>query len=92
MKNLNCKKSAQFLKALAHPTRLTIMAELIKDKKCVNEIEEILELRQPNISQHLNLLRLYDIVDFEQDGKKKCYFLKNPELIKKLFNILSNTN
>jgi ArsR family transcriptional regulator len=78
---------AQFLKALSHPTRLMIVNELLNKKRCVNDIEEILELKQPNISQHLNLLRLLNIVDFKQDGNKKCYFLSNPELIRDLFRV-----
>ncbi|MHB9126873.1 MAG: ArsR/SmtB family transcription factor, partial [Candidatus Humimicrobiaceae bacterium] len=90
MENFNYKKIAQFLKALSHPTRLLIVQELMKNKKCVNDIEDILELRQPNISQHLNLLRLSNVVDFKQDGNKKCYFLKDPKLIKNLFDILKN--
>lgn len=81
---------AQFFKALSHPTRLMIVNELLNKKRCVNDIEEILELKQPNISQHLNLLRLLNIVDFKQDGNKKCYFLSNPELIRNLFRVAKN--
>ncbi len=90
MEEINYKKTAQFLKALSHPTRLLIVQELMKNKKCVNVIEEILELKQPNISQHLNLLRLSGIVDFEKNGNKKCYFLKDPKLMKNLFDIFKN--
>jgi len=72
------KKIAQFFKVLSHPVRLIIINELLNKKRCVNDIEGILDLKQPNISQHLNLLRLSNIVDFTQDGNKKCYFLKNP--------------
>ncbi|GEM_PF-1609435 len=79
---------SQFFKALAHPTRLMIINELLDRKICVNDIEELLELKQSNISQHLNLLRLLNIVDFIQDGNKKCYFLNNPELIKNLLGVV----
>jgi len=81
---------AQFFKALSHPTMLMIVNELLNKKRCVNDIEEILELKQPNISQHLNLLRLLNIVDFKQDGNKKCYFLSNPELIRDFFRVAKN--
>jgi len=81
---------AQFFKALSHPTRLMIVNELLNKKRCVNDIEEILELKQPNISQHLNLLRLLNIVDFKQDGNKKCYFLNNPELIQDLLRVVKD--
>ncbi len=84
------KTIAQFFKALSHPTRLMIVNELLNKKRCVNDIEEILELKQPNISQHLNLLRLLNIVDFKQDGNKKCYFLNNPELIQDLLRVVKD--
>ena len=83
---------AQFFKALSHPTRLMIVNELLNKKRCVNDIEEMLELKQPNISQHLNLLRLLNIVDFKQDGNKKCYFLNNPELIRDLLRVAKDIN
>jgi len=84
------KMIAQFFKALSHPTRFMIVNELLNKKRCVNDIEELLELKQPNISQHLNLLRLLNIVDFMQDGNKKCYFLNNPKLIKDLLIVVKN--
>ena len=78
---------SQFFKALSHPTRLMIINELLNKKICVNDIEKILELRQSNISQHLSLLRLLNIVDFRKDGNKKCYFLNNKDSIKEILDI-----
>ena len=66
----------------------TYLADIVL--RSPNDIEEILELKQPNISQHLNLLRLLNIVDFMQDGNKKCYFLNNPKLIKDLLRVVKN--
>ncbi len=76
------REKADILKMLAHTTRLMILEELVKGVKCVNDIEELLEVRQPNISQHLAMLRHGGLVDFYQKGKKKCYFLTRPEMIK----------
>jgi len=47
---------ADVLKALAHPTRLQIVAELLKGTKCVTDIQDILPASQANISQHLTVL------------------------------------
>jgi len=91
VKHYKYKIIAQFFKALSHPVRLMIVNELLNKERCVNDIEGILDLKQPNISQHLNLLRLLNIVDFVQDGNKKCYFLKNPELIESLLKIVKGT-
>ena len=88
MKTLNYRRVSNFFKALSHPTRILIVTELSRDKKCVSDIRELLEVNQPNVSQHLSLLRSNDIVDWCQDGKRKCYFLKNPQLIKDIFDIL----
>jgi len=81
---MNLKEKANLLKILAHPTRLMILEELIKGVKCVNDIEELLEVRQPNISQHLAMLRYGGLVDFYQKDKKRCYFLIRKETVKNI--------
>ena len=88
MKTLNYRRVSNFFKALSHPTRILIVTELSRDKKCVSDIRELLEVNQPNVSQHLSSLRSNDIVDWCQEGKRKCYFLKNPQLIKDIFDVL----
>ncbi len=84
----NFKEKAEFLKSIAHPTRLTILHELLKSKKCVTKIESVVKARQPNISQHLAVLKATGVVDYKSEGKQKCYFLCNPEKIKNLFSQL----
>lgn len=66
------------LKVIAHPVRIKILEELAKGVKCVSDFEEFLEISQPNISQHLALLRNCRIIDYYVDGRLKCYFLVDP--------------
>ena len=80
-------KISDFFNTLSHPVRVKIIAELLKGKKCVSDIKDLVNVNQPNVSQHLSLLRLNDIVDWRQEGKRKCYFLKNPKLIKNIFDV-----
>lgn len=68
----------EILKAIAHPARLKILAELMKGVKCVSDFEDAFDMRQPVVSHHLSVLRRYDLVDFFVDGRLKCYFLKDP--------------
>lgn len=75
---------ADILKALAHPTRLQIVAELLGGTKCVTDIQDILPVRQANVSQHLAVLRYAHLVDFTQSGSQRCYFLLRPELVEGL--------
>jgi len=79
----------ELLKVIAHPIRIKILEELTKGVKCVSDLTEFLEVSQPNISQHLALLRNCRIIDYYVDGRLKCYFLVDPiipdllELLKK---------
>jgi DNA-binding transcriptional ArsR family regulator len=80
---------AELLKALSHPTRLQIVAELLKGTKCVTDIEEILPASQANISQHLTVLRHAGIVNFAQDGSQRCYYLSRPTLVSSVLALLA---
>jgi ArsR family transcriptional regulator len=77
------------LRVIAHPVRIAILEELSKGVKCVSDLEEFLEISQPNISQHLAALRHANIIDFFIDGRLRCYFLKNP-LVLDLLKVLQN--
>ncbi len=84
---LSIEKRIPLLKVLAHPARIKILEDLLQGVKCVSDFEESLDLSQPNVSQHLSLLRTHGVVDFYVDGRLKCYFLKEP-LIPDLLSIL----
>jgi len=79
---------AELLKAVAHPVRLAILAEMLHGPKCVTHIRELLAVRQPNVSQHLTTLRHSGLVAFYRDGSRRCYFLARPALVEALFEFL----
>ena len=68
----------ELLRTIAHPVRIKILEELLKGVKCVSDLEEFLEISQPNVSHHLSLLRTRGLIDFFVDGRLKCYFLVDP--------------
>lgn len=68
----------ELLKVIAHPVRIRLLEELAKGVKCVSDLEEFLEISQPNVSQHLMLLRRAGVIDYYVDGRLKCYFLADP--------------
>lgn len=80
--------NAEVLKAMAHPVRLMIIDELLRNPRCVTAIHEILDIRQPNISQHLTILRNSGIVASDSDGSYRCYYLRKPDLVRALLNTL----
>ena len=89
MKSIDYVTQSELLKVIAHPVRLMILEELSKEMKCVNEVEHLLgKVKQPNISQHLALLRHRGIVSFRREGRKRCYFLTNPQMVCDLLSLL----
>ena len=80
---------ASILKALAHPVRLMIVEELLRNPRCVTAIHEIIDVRQPNISQHLTVLKSAGIVASNRDGSYQCYYLSRPDQIKSILETLS---
>jgi len=75
----NAKRAADFLKALAHESRLVILCILAEGEKSVSELEHELNLRQPTVSQQLARLRADGLVSTRRDGKVIYYSLASDE-------------
>lgn len=75
----NAKRASDFLKALAHESRLMILCFLSEGEKSVSELEELLNLRQPTVSQQLARLRADELVTTRRDGKTVYYNLASEE-------------
>lgn len=73
------KRAADFLKALAHESRLMILCILADGEKSVSELEQFLELRQPTVSQQLARLRADGLVATRREGKTIYYALASDE-------------
>ena len=92
MNNGNFEKTSAFFRTIGNPTRLKILAELVKKEKCVGDVESIIGRGQANISQHLAILKKQGIVDSRKEGNMRCYFLKNPPLLKKILELAAQGN
>jgi DNA-binding transcriptional ArsR family regulator len=75
----NAKRASEFLKALAHESRLMILCILAEGEKSVSELEEHLGLRQPTVSQQLARLRGDGLVATRRDGKTIYYSVASDE-------------
>ncbi len=75
----NAKRASDFLKALAHESRLIILCILAEGEKSVSELERELDLRQPTVSQQLARLRADGLVSSRRDGKAVYYSLASNE-------------
>jgi len=73
---------AEYLKALAHPTRIRILELLDLEGRCVSNIGEKLDLKQSNISQHLGILRSRGILSLRREGGHSIYCIKDLKALK----------
>lgn len=69
---------SNILKALAHPTRLYIVSELLKKEKCVCEIQKLIGDDFSTISKHLTILKNAGIVECRKEGLRVFYKLAIP--------------
>lgn len=72
---------AEVLKTLASPRRLEIIHRLAEGPCEVGRLAEELGASQPNISQHLAVLKAAGIVDAERDGREVRYRLSDPDVV-----------
>jgi DNA-binding transcriptional ArsR family regulator len=72
---------AEVLKTLANPRRLEILHRLVVGPCEVRRLAEEIGASQPNISQHLAVLRAAGIVDAERDGREVRYRLADPDVM-----------
>ncbi len=73
----SAREATEFLKALAHESRLLILCDLLEGEKSVGELEAFLDLRQSTVSQQLARLRLEGLVAARRDGKTIHYSIAN---------------
>lgn len=74
-------KACSILKILANEDRLMILCQLIQGKRNVGELEQLLGIRQPTLSQQLTVLREEKLVSTERKGKYIYYSLASREAV-----------
>jgi len=77
LKNMrnSADSACKLMKALTHRDRLMLLCEISQGEKCVGELEEILDIHQPMLSQHLTSLRTAKLVKTRREGKQIYYSL-----------------
>lgn len=71
---------AEILRTMASPRRLELLHLLAAGPREVGRLAADLEISQPNVSQHLAVLRTAGIVDAERDGREVRYRLSDPDV------------
>ena len=75
------KLQAEVLKTLSNPRRLEIIHLLADGPREVGRLAEEMGISQPNVSQHLAVMRSAGVVEAEREGREVRYRLTDPEII-----------
>ena len=78
------------LKAISDEVRLRILNLLLNRRFCVCEVQEILNMSEPRVSRHLNILKEAGLVNCEKKGKWCYYYAVIDNENEGLFNYLKD--
>jgi DNA-binding transcriptional ArsR family regulator len=73
--------ACRLMKVLSNPDRLMLLCQLSQGEKRVGELEEILSIVQPTLSQQLTVLRDEELVTTRRDGKSIYYQIASPQAL-----------
>ncbi|MBU0901416.1 metalloregulator ArsR/SmtB family transcription factor [Pseudomonas sp. MIL19] len=74
----NAEAAGQLLKALGNPDRLLLLCQLSQGERNVSELEALLGIQQPTLSQQLAVLRREGLVETRREGKLIYYCISSP--------------
>ena len=66
-------KATRLMKVMANSDRLMLLCQLSLGEKSVGDLEIILDIRQPTLSQQLTVLRVTELVSTRREGKAIFY-------------------
>lgn len=69
------------LKVLSNPQRILLLCEIAQAERNVGELEKLLDIRQPTLSQQLGVLRRTGMVETRRDGKQIYYQMASQEAL-----------
>ena len=75
------QEAVDFLKHFAHVSRLLIVCSLIEAERSVGELETLLGIRQPTLSQQLGELREAAIIEGRREAKQVFYRIADPRAV-----------
>ena len=74
-------QATQALRALAHEDRLLLLCQLTQGERSVGELEQLLDIHQPSLSQQLGVLRNEGLVQARRDGTRIHYSIADQSVV-----------
>lgn len=72
-------QACALLKTLGNADRLLLLCQLTQGEFCVSELESLLDIQQPTLSQQLGVLREEGMVSTRREGKQIFYAIASSE-------------
>jgi ArsR family transcriptional regulator len=69
------------MRTLANEDRLLLLCQISQGEKSVGELEALVDIRQPTLSQQLGVLRSEGVVSTRREGKKIYYAIADVSLL-----------
>ena len=66
-------RACALMRVMSNPDRLLLLCQLAQGERRVGELEELLDIQQPTLSQQLAVLREEALVTTRRDGKQIYY-------------------
>ena len=72
-------EACRLMKVLSNPDRLLLLCQLSQGEKRVGELEALVGIVQPTLSQQLGVLREEGLVSTRREGKNIFYCIDSPQ-------------
>ncbi len=66
-------RACALMRVMSNPDRLLLLCQLTQGEHCVGELEALLDIQQPTLSQQLAVLREEALVKTRREGKQIYY-------------------
>jgi DNA-binding transcriptional ArsR family regulator len=73
--------ACRLMKVLSNPDRLLLLCQLTEGEKRVGELEMLVGIAQPTLSQQLSVLREEGLVTTRREGKNIYYQIASPQAL-----------
>ena len=77
----SAEEASRLMKALSNPARLLLLCQLAQGEQRVGELEAMVGIVQPTLSQQLGVLRDEGLVSTRRESKNIYYQIDSPEAL-----------
>lgn len=74
-------RACALLKTMGNRDRLLLLCQLSQGEYCVSDLEKLLQIQQPTLSQQLGVLREEQLVSTRREGKQVFYRIASSEAL-----------